>query len=70
MSVRFAIPESIFSKAWLESLMGQVMNGHVRDQENSSPMKNASQVMLTPSFRFDNDIIDDFNPQATVIRPL
>ncbi len=55
----------LFSKAWLESLVGQVVSGHVRDQDNSL-LQNAFKVMLTSSFSFGKDIMGDVDPQTAV----
>jgi hypothetical protein len=54
-----------FSRAWLDSLVGQVVSGHVRDQDNSL-LQNAFKVMLTSSFSFGKDIMGDVDPQTAV----
>jgi hypothetical protein len=52
-------------RAWLESVVGQVVSGHVRDQDNSL-IQNAFKVLLTSSFSFGRDIMGDVDPQTAV----
>ncbi len=54
-----------YSKSWLESLVGQVVSGHVRDQDNSL-LQNAFKVLLTSSFSFGKDIMGDVDPVTAV----
>lgn len=66
LSGRLANAERIvFSRAWLESLVGQVVSGHVRDQDNSL-LQNAFKVLLTSSFSFGKDIMGDVDTQTSV----
>jgi hypothetical protein len=53
------------AKGWDERVVGQVVSGHVLDQDNSF-IKNAFKVLLISSFSSGKEVMGDVDPQTSV----